>query len=149
MCSNTQAKDPTVSFHRFSRYPALRSAWLDVFELQESDLKPSSRVCSRHFPEGDIKKMPSMTVGKSKCYAMSTTFSSPRYLCLGKRFASPIKPGARAARAKTRAIEKFVREHSSTQLTSSSRSVTPVVSTEEPVTSKEPGAVLQPNHQAP
>ena len=64
VCSNSQAKDPTASFHRFTRDPALRSAWLGVFELQESDLKPSSRVCSRHFPEGDVKKMPSMTIGK-------------------------------------------------------------------------------------
>ena len=65
MCGNTQAKDSTVSFHRFPRDSALRSVWLDVFKLLESDLKPSSRVCSRHFPGGDVKKMPSGTVGKN------------------------------------------------------------------------------------
>ena len=44
----------------------------------------------------------------------------------GKRFASPIKPGARAERAKTRSVDKYVRDHSSTPATTScSRSVTP------------------------
>ena len=55
MCKNSQAKDPTVSFHRFTIDAALRSAWLDVFELQESDLKPSSRVFSRGRYQEDAK----------------------------------------------------------------------------------------------
>ena len=64
VCGNSQVKDPDISFHRFSRDPVLRSRWLEVFQLQESDLKPSTRVCSRHFPEGDVKKEPSVSVGK-------------------------------------------------------------------------------------
>ena len=40
------------------------TVWLSVFGIQESDLIPSSRVCSRHFPEGDVKKSPSMILGK-------------------------------------------------------------------------------------
>lgn len=57
-------KDPGVSFHRFPRDPALRNSWLEIFQLQESDLKPSTRVCSRHFPNGNVKKMPSITIGE-------------------------------------------------------------------------------------
>lgn len=64
VCNNTQAIETTVSFHRIPRSPATRAIWLGVFELSESDIKPSSRVCCRHFPDGDIKKMPSMTLGK-------------------------------------------------------------------------------------
>ena len=64
VCNITQVKDTSATFHRFRRDPAMRAVWLSVFGMQESDLKPSSRVCSRHFPEGDVKKTPSMTLGK-------------------------------------------------------------------------------------
>ena len=50
---------------------------------------------------------------------------------LGRRFGSPIKPSLRAKRAKDRAMEKSIREYSTTP--STSRSVTPVA----PVTSEE------------
>ena len=64
-----------------------------------------SRVCSRHFPDGD-PKTPSVT--------------------LGKRFASPIKQGPRAKRARERDEQRQLHEHSVTPVTpSSSRSVTP------------------------
>ena len=72
VCGNRQARDPAASFHRFPRDTVRRTLWLEVFGLTEGDLKPSTRVCSRHFPEGDIKKMPSMLLGKiSTC--LSTT----------------------------------------------------------------------------
>ena len=49
-------------------------------------------------------------------------------LNIGRQFASPIEPGARAERAKSREEEKYIREHSSTPLVGcSSRSVTPTV----------------------
>ena len=63
VCGNNQAKDPGISFHRFPRDPLVRSKWLEVFQLQESDLRPSTRVCSRHFPDGNVKNMPSVNVG--------------------------------------------------------------------------------------
>ncbi len=73
ICHTIQKKDSGVAFHRFPRDPVLRRSWLEVFQLGESDLKPSSRVCSRHFPDGDSKKMPSTSVGEYKlpCLAMS------------------------------------------------------------------------------
>lgn len=58
-------KDPGVSFHRFPRDPLVRGKWLEVFQMSESDLKPSTRVCSRHFPDGNVKNLPSLNIGKS------------------------------------------------------------------------------------
>ena len=53
--------DKTVGFHRFpARDPMRRSSWLNAFEMNEDDIIPSSRVCSRHFPGGDSTKTPSL-----------------------------------------------------------------------------------------
>ena len=105
-CICTSSKDTRVPFHHFPKEPGKRALWLCVFQVQEIDLRPSSRVCTRHFPEGDVKNTPSAT--------------------LGKRFASPIKQGPRAKRARERSEEKQVHEsRARTSLSSSSRSVTP------------------------
>jgi len=58
---------------------------------------------------------------------------------IGRHFASPIKQGERADRATRRSMDKFVREHSSTPVPCSSRSLTPVLSSEKqgPSTSAE------------
>ena len=106
VCGNTRANEASVSFHRIPKEPERRALWLRVFELGENDIKASTRVCSRHFPDGDPKKTPSVT--------------------LGKRFASPIKQGPRAKRARERDEQRQLHEHSVTPMTpSSSRSVTP------------------------
>ena len=52
MCKNTVAKDPTVSLHQF---PSSRLKWP---EMPEKELKTHFRVCSRHFPGGDISREP-------------------------------------------------------------------------------------------
>ena len=108
VCGNSRSKDPGVSFHRFPNqrmYPERRAVWLQVFGMCEEDIGPDARVCSRHFPCGDVKHAPTMTVGR--------------------RFVSPIKRGLRAERAKQREELKQVREFSSSR----SKSVTPVPST--------------------
>ena len=107
VCGNSQSKDPNASFHRFPSDPGRRATWLRVFDLQEGDIKPHHRVCSRHFPNGDAKNDPTTT--------------------LRKRFASPIKKGPRAKRAKGRETKKQLSELYSTAspTPSSSRSVTP------------------------
>ena len=106
VCGNTRTNDPSVSFHRIPKEAEKRSLWLQVFEIHEEDIKPSSRVCSRHFPDGDASKTPSVT--------------------LDKRFASPMKQGPRAKRARERDEHRLLQEHSVTPMTaSSSRSVTP------------------------
>ena len=71
VCGNTRSNDPSASFHRFPTDLARRGVWLNVFGLSQSDIKSYSRVCSRHFPNGDVKKDPQ--------------------IMLGKRFASPMK----------------------------------------------------------
>ena len=112
VCGNSH--DPGVSFHRIPKEPERRALWLRVFELREEDIKPCTRICSRHFPEGDAKKTPNVT--------------------LGKRFASPIKKGPRAKRAREREDQRQLREHSRTPVTpSSSRSVTPTCTPMKPI----------------
>ena len=63
MCGNTQTSDPTASFHRIPKETVSRAVWMSVFNLKEEDIKPSTRVCCRHFPDGDPKKRPDMTLG--------------------------------------------------------------------------------------
>ena len=63
MCGNTHAKDPTVSFHRIPK-DARRAKWLEVLGLCKDNIKQSTRICSRHFPNGDSKKTPSLSLGK-------------------------------------------------------------------------------------
>ena len=55
-CENNRASDSSVSFHRFPANPEKREVWLQVFQLNESDLKPYSKICSRQFPDGDAMK---------------------------------------------------------------------------------------------
>ena len=87
-----------------------RAFWLEVFSLREEDIKPSTRICSRHFPDGDVSKSLSIT--------------------LGKRFASPIKQGLRAIRAKEREEQRMLKELSMAPASaSSSQSVTPAAGT--------------------
>ena len=88
-----------------------RAVWLRVFQLDESGLKPYSRVCSRHFPDGDAKKEPEVN--------------------LGKQVTSPKKRDhPRAKRAKIRDSVKELAELRLKSLTvspSTSRFVTPTV----------------------
>ena len=65
ICGNNRSKDAGVSFHCFLKQPERRALWLSVFELSENDVKDeSTRVCWRHFPDGDSSKPPSLTLGK-------------------------------------------------------------------------------------
>ena len=87
VCGNSRIKDRGVSFHRFPSDPARRSAWMQIFKLDETQVKSCSRVCCRHFPGGDVANDPQVS--------------------LGKRFASPKKKATpRAKRAKSRDITK-------------------------------------------
>ena len=61
ICGSTSTNDPNVSFYRFPNESKRRALWLQVFETSEEDI---SRVCSQHFPEGDVNKIPSLTVCK-------------------------------------------------------------------------------------
>ena len=70
-CGSTRKNDQGASFHRFPVDECRRGVWLRVFQLQETQVKPHTRVWSRHFPGGDATRDPQ--------------------LGLGKRFASPTK----------------------------------------------------------
>ena len=63
-CGNTCQKDSSVSMHRFPQDPKLRSQWIKALKLDDSDIKSYHRLCSRHFPQGDRKNMPSSSLGK-------------------------------------------------------------------------------------
>ena len=91
VCGNSSTSNQIVSFHGVPKEADKRVLWLEVFSIREEDIKPSSRVCSRHFPAGDASKSPSIS--------------------LGKRFASPIKQGPRAKRAKEREEQRMLKEH--------------------------------------
>ena len=75
-CGNTRQKDPSVLMHQFPQDPKLRSEWIKALKLNDSDIKSHHRLCSRHFPHGDQKNMPSSSLGKH--------FASPKK-CLTSR----------------------------------------------------------------
>ena len=79
VCGNSRAKDPSASFYR------VRKEWISELGLTVDCIKTFTRVCSRHFRNGDISNGPNKH--------------------LGVRFASPKKRGtARAQRAVKRAL---------------------------------------------
>ena len=87
VCGNTRKKEPKLSFHRLPKDVDKHAKWLKVFGLFESQLKSHTRVCSRHFRDGDLRNGPEMTVGK--------------------RFASLMKKDVpRSKRAKVRQLNK-------------------------------------------
>ena len=110
VCGNSRKKEPLLSYHRFPSNPEKRALWLRVFQLSEHQLKKHYRICSRHFPGGDPRNKPE--------------------LCLGKRFASPVKKGdPRTKRAK---LLQYTKDNLETLSAASSRSVTPLSSQSPP-----------------
>ena len=53
-----------LGFHRIPKNSERRNLWLKTFELGVDVIKPSTRICSRHFVGGNAKGMPSSSVGK-------------------------------------------------------------------------------------
>ena len=91
VCKNSRVKFPGLTYHRFPANLERRAKWLSIFHLSEAELKPHTRVCCRHFPDGDTQKDPEIS--------------------LGKRFTSPIKKGApKPKRANRRQQEKDFRD---------------------------------------
>lgn len=56
--------DRTVSMFRFPSDKETHDKWLSSLELRREDVKPHSRVCSRHFLNGDPSQIPSLHLGK-------------------------------------------------------------------------------------
>ena len=84
ICGNTSSSDPSLSFHRVTKN------WLKVFKLSKEGIKPSTRIFSGQFPDGNVKKNPSLS--------------------LGERFASSVKQRPRAQRANDRDEQRQLRE---------------------------------------
>ena len=130
LCAVTPSpKTPGVAFHRFPQNPDKRSKWIRCLKLKKDSIKESHRICSRHFPNGDVNSDPSLVIGK--------------------KFASPIKPwSARLKRVKARDLWVLMRNASTSispsPVTSKSPSPMPVNNLESPSpvpvdTSKSPG----------
>jgi hypothetical protein len=117
VCNNSKSGDPNASFHRFPTNLERRAIWLTVFNLQEKDIKPHHRVCSRHFLNGDVKNKPETNPGKR-----------------------PLKSGPRAKRAKNREAYKQLIGLYNTTGSLTSTSVSPTPSSSKSVTS----TIIQP-----
>jgi len=122
VCGNSRKKEPLLSYHRFPSDPEKQAMWIREFQLSEDQLKVYSRVCSRHFPDGDPRNKPELS--------------------LGKRFGSPIKKGTpRTKRAKLRQYNKDLQE---TMSAASSRSVTPLPSQAPSASHSPPSPLMAP-----
>lgn len=76
VCGHTKAKAPgekkDVSLFRFPADQSRREQWLKALGLKASDITKNSRICSRHFLNGDSAQVPSLDIGKR--------FASPKKL---------------------------------------------------------------------
>ncbi|XP_025419417.1 uncharacterized protein LOC112689780 [Sipha flava] len=50
-CLKSINLNPGLSLHVFPKDPVIRSKWLKIFGLNESDIYPNRKVCSLHFEE--------------------------------------------------------------------------------------------------
>ena len=64
VCGNSRKKAPKLSYHRFPTNQANRAQWLQVFQLDPEVVKPHTRVCSRHFMNGNPIKNPKANIGR-------------------------------------------------------------------------------------
>ena len=56
--------------HRIAKEGTLWQQWLKGLGIEEVDLLKDTRICSRHFLDGDATTLPSLTLGKK--------FTSPK-----------------------------------------------------------------------
>ena len=110
VCGNSKTKDPNISLHRFPAGEVKKRRWIEIMELIKGTVKPHSRICSRHFRNGDLSSGPERT--------------------LGKKFASPKKLySKRSKRAQQRDIVLSLTGHlGNSPVPRSSKSPTPIMS---------------------
>lgn len=66
LCRNTSSLDPSASFHHFSGpNNTWRTQWLQLFEMDESQINPSHKCAWDTFPVVTLQKRPMSTLGKS------------------------------------------------------------------------------------
>ena len=112
VCGSSRAEDPDASFHCFPSDLSKKQRWIEEFRLIEGSVKTFSRVCSRHFRNGDPANGPHKT--------------------LGARFASPKKRGtSRLKRATKRALSSQLQALHSIQPSLNPSSSTTFIENEE------------------
>lgn len=82
VCGRSKATDTSISLYRIPKEPELRKRWLDSLGLSEDRVTADSRVCSKHFRDGNPKNVPSVHIGER--FSDRPTCETPR----GKRRAS-------------------------------------------------------------
>ena len=104
-CGHTKRKTEKVSMFRFPADHSKRQQWITALNLTEDDINEESRICSKHFLNGDSANAP--------------------VLNLGSRFASPRKSdterGKRAVKRASRSPISFVPAKRASTKSSSSR----------------------------
>ena len=67
-CGHTKAKAPgetkDVSMFRFPADESRKEQWLKALGLKASKITKKTRICSRHFLNGDSSQVPSLDTGK-------------------------------------------------------------------------------------
>ena len=66
ICKRTSGNQSNISLHRFPpvSQPVKRKQWLTALNLSDDDVAEHHRICSLHFPNGDISQTPSLHLGK-------------------------------------------------------------------------------------
>ena len=121
MCGHTKGKDENIGFHRFPKDKSKLQEWLKAFSLEETDVKDSSRVCSRHFPNGNTTQLPSLYLGK--CFASPKKRSSARSKRASKRQRLFVPVSSKPA---TDTVATAVRDTTECSTPSTSRCATPM-----------------------
>lgn len=63
VCGSSKSKDPSISLYHFPKQLELRKKWLDGLRLTPDNVECDSRVCSKHFRDGNHKTVPSYQIG--------------------------------------------------------------------------------------
>ena len=66
ICKRTSGNQSNISMHCFPpvSQPVKRKQWLTALNLSDDDVPEQHRICSLHFPNGDISQTPSLHLGK-------------------------------------------------------------------------------------
>ena len=74
VCGCSKAKDHSISLYRIPKCADTQKKWLDELKLNIDDITSDSRVCSRHFRDGNPKTIPSIHIGIkfSECPSLET-----------------------------------------------------------------------------
>ena len=64
LCGRSKTTDTSISLYHILKAPELRKCWLDSLVLSEDKVTADSRVCSKHFHDGNPKNVPLIHIGE-------------------------------------------------------------------------------------